>query len=217
MIVLGIHTAGPCCDLALLKDGNALADAQEAMSRGQDARLPGLLSELLAENSVALNEIDRFAVVTGPGSFTGIRVGVAFARGLALATGSPCIGVTTLEATLPLGQQGSAIVALPARKRPPDITFWTQTFRTGMATGAAKEMRVENLAVLLRDHPHMVFGDPELVGPSLENTIVHSAGPSANRAAQVAAGLDPETRPARPTYARAPDAALPAVSKTKSG
>ncbi|MEP1144990.1 MAG: tRNA (adenosine(37)-N6)-threonylcarbamoyltransferase complex dimerization subunit type 1 TsaB [Henriciella sp.] len=216
MIVLGIHTAGPGCDLALLQNGERVASLQESMSRGQDARLPGLLSELLAQASLTLNRIDRFAVVTGPGSFTGIRVGVAFARGLALATGTPCVGVTTLEASLPLGQQGSAIVALPAQKRPPDITFWTQTFRTGMATGAAKEMRAEDLIALLANHPHMVFGDPDLVGPSLENTIVHSAQPSALRAAQAAAEFDPEMRPARPTYARAPDAALPAASRTSN-
>lgn len=209
MIVLALHTAGPACDLALVKDGELLAERHEQMVRGQDARLPILVQDLLAETRLKLAQVGQFAVVTGPGSFTGIRIGVAFARGLALATEKPCIGVTTMEATLPAGQQGSAIVALSAQKRPPDITFWTQTFRTGAATGPAVEMPLHDLARLLEDRPHMVFGDPESLEPFLPGTIIHTARPSAARAAMVASTFDPEMRIARPTYVRAPDAALP--------
>ena len=209
MIVLGIHTAGPACDLALVRNQEALAESKVSMNRGQDAQLPGLLQDLLKETETPLQAIDRFAVVTGPGSFTGIRVGVAFARGLALATGTPCLGVTTLEAALPAGQQGSAIVALPAQKRPPDITFWTQTFRTGMPTGDALERSAEDLRALLLEHPHMVFGETDTVAPHIEGRQVNAAAPTALRAALYAASLDPEDHPARPTYARKPDAALP--------
>lgn len=209
MIVLGIHTAGPACDLALVHNQDVLAESKVSMSRGQDAQLPGLLQNLLKETEMPLQAIDRFAVVTGPGSFTGIRVGVAFARGLALATGTPCLGVTTLEAALPAGQQGSAIVALPAQKRPPDITFWTQTFRTGMPTGDAIERSVESLRSLLVEHPHMVFGETDAVAPHIDGQQVNAASPTAVRAALYALSLDPEDHPARPTYARKPDAALP--------
>ncbi|MEE2929633.1 MAG: tRNA (adenosine(37)-N6)-threonylcarbamoyltransferase complex dimerization subunit type 1 TsaB, partial [Pseudomonadota bacterium] len=153
MIVLGIHTAGPACDVALVRGEEILAETLVPMTRGQDAQLPGLVDRLLQRTETTLGEIDRFAVVTGPGSFTGIRVGVAFARGLSLATGAPSIGVTSLEAALPDGQQGSAIVALPAQKRPPDITFWTQSFRTGMPTGEATEMSAAHLNAKLSEHP----------------------------------------------------------------
>lgn len=214
MIILAIHTAGPACDLAILQDGAVRAERQEAMLRGQDARLPQLVQDTLSGANVSLDQVDRFAVVTGPGSFTGIRVGVAFARGLALATGKPCIGVTSMEAALPAGQQGSAIVALPAQKRAPDVTFWIQTFRTGTATGPASEMAVEDLITLLRDRPHMVYGDASTLEAYLPDTRIHAATPNAVRAGQVAAILDPEVRPARPTYVRAPDAALP---KAKPG
>lgn len=214
MIVLAIHTAGPACDLAILQDGAVRAERQEAMLRGQDARLPQLVQDTLSGANVSLDQVDRFAVVTGPGSFTGIRVGVAFARGLALATGKPCIGVTSMETALPAGQQGSAIVALPAQKRAPDVTFWTQTFRTGTASGPASEMAVEDLITLLRDRPHMVYGDASALEAYLPGMPIHAATPNAVRAGQVAAILDPEVRPARPTYVRAPDAALP---KAKPG
>jgi tRNA threonylcarbamoyladenosine biosynthesis protein TsaB len=208
MIVLAIHTAGPACDLALFKDDAIIAEVREEMTRGQDARLPGLVENLLEKAGIALADIDRFAVITGPGSFTGIRVGVAFARGLALATNRPCLGVTLLEATLPSGQQGSALVALPAQKRPPDITFWTQTFRTGVATNLASEMRLEDMIVFLNDRPHMLYGDAKSLSAHLPQQV-HEAAPSAALAARVAAQGDPTERPARPTYVRAPDAALP--------
>ena len=210
MIILGIHTAAPACDLAIWRDGEIVADVREPMVRGQDARLPDLTKSLLTTAGCAFSDISRYAVVTGPGSFTGIRVGVAFARGLSLATGAPCLGVTSLEAALPAGQQGSAIVALAAQRRPPDITFWAQTFRSGMATGAATEMREDELKQLMSDRPHMLFGDQAALSRSFPNDTIRPAEPSAARAAAVAAGLDPNQRPARPTYARSPDAALPA-------
>ena len=214
MIVLGIHTAGPACDLAIWRDGEVIADVHEPMVRGQDARLPDLTKSLLDKAGCVFSDVSRYAVVTGPGSFTGIRVGVAFARGLSLATGAPCLGVTSLEAALPTGQQGSAIVALAAQKRPPDITFWAQTFRSGMATASASEMRAEELVQLVSDRPHLLFGDQEALSKCFPNDTIHPAMPSAARAAAVAAELDPEQRPARPTYARSPDAALPS-SKPK--
>lgn len=209
MLVLAIHTAGPACDLALLKDESLLGQRCETMVRGQDARLPILLERLLQDADVALSQVDRFAVITGPGSFTGIRVGVAFARGLAFAVDKPCIGVTSLEASLPDGQQGSAIVALPAQKRPPDITFWTQTFRTGLATGPARETRLDELSTLLSERPHMLYGPKPALQAHFDADLIHDATPSAQAAGRIAALLDPANRPAHPTYARAPDAALP--------
>lgn len=212
MLVLGFHTSGPACELALVQDGVVVCEEKAAMLRGQDAHLPGLTQKLLSDAGVSLESIDRFAVTTGPGSFTGIRVGVAFARGLALATGQPCLGITTLEAALPTGQQGSAIVLLPAQKRPPDITYWAQTFRSGSATDDACELSLQSLTDRLNSHPHMIYGDADALAAAVPALTVHAASPSAGRAAQLAATLDPEQRTARPTYARAPDAALP--SKT---
>lgn len=209
MNILAIHTAGPACELAIVRSGELAAARQEAMMRGQDALLPGLTEDLLKDANLTLDQIERFAVVTGPGSFTGIRVGVAFARGLGLATGKVVIGITTLEAALPAGQQGSAIVALPAQKRLPDITFWTQTFRSGLATHDAEETSLGALRDRLASHPHMIYGNPDALALHLPGAIIHPATPSAARAAELAADFDPEAHPARPAYARAPDAALP--------
>ncbi|MEM9842178.1 MAG: tRNA (adenosine(37)-N6)-threonylcarbamoyltransferase complex dimerization subunit type 1 TsaB [Pseudomonadota bacterium] len=209
MIVLGLHTAGPACVLALIQGQEVIASQSAAMARGQDANLPGLVDALLADAALTLSQVDRFAVVTGPGSFTGIRIGVAFARGLALALQRPCVGVSSLEAALPAGQQGSAIVALPAQRRPPDITYWTQTFRTGVPTGPPLEQSLEALQAFLHERPHIMFGAREALQPHFPSVLIQAAAPSAVRAAIYGAQLDPELHPAEPVYARAPDAALP--------
>lgn len=209
MLTLGLHTAGAACETALVRGGALLGHQKVAMSRGQDAQLPELVAKACEQAGVQLTDIDRFGVVTGPGSFTGVRVGVAFARGLALATGAPCIGVTSLEAALPEGQQGSAIVIFPAQRRQPDITFWMQRFRSGMATAAAEEIRLEALTHLLDEHPHMVYGEAGALAEARPDLIVHNADTSAQRAAELATIFEQDTHPPRPNYARAPDALLP--------
>lgn len=209
MLVLGLDTAGASTQVAIVRGSVTLAQDRLDQSRGQDARLPGLVQSVCAAAGIALSDIQRIAVVTGPGSFTGVRVGVAFARGLTLALKAPSIGVTSLEAALPAGQQGSAIVIFPAQKRAPDITFWMQRFRTGMATSPPEEIPLEQLATLLDEHPHMVFGEAGALAGARPDIPVHAAQATAERAAQLAQAFSPEDHPPRPVYVRAPDALLP--------
>lgn len=214
MLTLGINTSGPACDVAVLQGGSCLSERHEEMVRGQDARLPAIVESCLKDAGFTLQDIERIGVVTGPGSFTGIRVGVAFARGLSLALEVPCVGVTALEATLPAGQQGSAIVALPAKRRPPDLSYWVQRFRTGAATGEPEELCLDAIKAELSAHPHFVYG--EMGGPldaALEGIEIHEARPSARRTAEFAAVADNPAGVARPVYVRAPDAALPGGRK----
>jgi tRNA threonylcarbamoyladenosine biosynthesis protein TsaB len=214
MLTLGINTAGPACDIALVRDGACASERHESMVRGQDVRLPGLVADCLAEADAAFGDLNRISVVTGPGSFTGIRVGVSFARGLALALKIPCIGITALEAALPAGRQGSALVALPARRRPPDISYWVQRFRTGEATGAPEEISLTALSEDLTAHPHFVFGDSlEALSEHAPTIEIHAAAPTARRAAERAEIVGADLPPASPVYVRAPDAALPGGQK----
>ncbi len=209
MLTLAIHTADPACDIAIVRGGALLAHIHEPMQRGQDARLPGLVQQACVVAGISLTDIDRFGVVTGPGSFTGVRVGVAFVRGLALATKTAAIGITSLEAALPAGQQGSAIVVLSAKKRAPDITYWTQRFRSGLATGQAEEMPLAALIDLLQAHPHMVYGSAPALVAEMPEIDVHPAQPCAIRVAELTAEFNPAEHPPRPVYAREPDALLP--------
>lgn len=99
MIVLALDTAGVDCSVALHDSaaGRTLAVVTEAIGKGHAERLMDVIDLALARAGLPLAAIGRIAVVVGPGSFTGIRVGVAAARGLALALHVPAVGVTTLE------------------------------------------------------------------------------------------------------------------------
>lgn len=95
--VLAFDTSAAFCAAALLS-GDKVTLKIEAMDKGQAERLLPLLEELLAETGTAWADVTALAVGTGPGNFTGVRIAVAAARGLALSLGIPAIGVTRLEA-----------------------------------------------------------------------------------------------------------------------
>lgn len=95
--VLAFDTSAAHCAAALLRDGRAFL-RDEAMDKGQAERLMPLLEELLAEAGIGWHDLTVLGVGTGPGNFTGVRIAVAAARGLALGLGIPAVGVTRLEA-----------------------------------------------------------------------------------------------------------------------
>lgn len=98
MLVLALDSAVARCAAGLVHDGTLLAARQQDVSRGQASLLPVLLEELLDATGVQSDRIDLIGVTVGPGSFTGIRSGVALAHGIALAAGVPLVGVTVGEA-----------------------------------------------------------------------------------------------------------------------
>ena len=98
MLVLGLDTTTRAGSCALVRDGVVLRERASDVTRPQASRLPGELMTLLDQDGAALRDIDAFAVATGPGSFTGMRVGIATMQGLAFAAGKPLIGVSALDA-----------------------------------------------------------------------------------------------------------------------
>src|SRR3984957_15101152 len=97
MRVLAIDTALAACSAAVLDtdDGGIVASQSLPMTRGHAEALMPLLVRLMQDAGMAFRDIDRVVVTTGPGSFTGLRVGIAAARGIALAAGEPAVGVST--------------------------------------------------------------------------------------------------------------------------
>ncbi|WP_128254598.1 tRNA (adenosine(37)-N6)-threonylcarbamoyltransferase complex dimerization subunit type 1 TsaB [Falsirhodobacter deserti] len=122
-LILAFDTSAAHCAAALLSGDIVLAQAEEAMAKGQAERLLPLLEDVLAAGGKTWGDLDALAVGTGPGNFTGIRIAVAAARGLALGLNIPAIGVSTLEARAH-GLPRPLVVAEPA----PRGMFHVQTF-----------------------------------------------------------------------------------------
>jgi tRNA threonylcarbamoyladenosine biosynthesis protein TsaB len=98
MRLLAVDTALGACSCAVVDDARILAHRFEVMQRGHAERLAPMADEAMREAGLAFADLERLAVTTGPGTFTGQRVGLAFARGLRVALKIPLTGITTLEA-----------------------------------------------------------------------------------------------------------------------
>src|SRR6201996_5838430 len=100
MLILAIDTALDACSVAALDTRTSRLIAQESqpMKRGHAEALMPMIARVMNEAELAFTALDRIAVTTGPGSFTGLRVGLSAARGIALAANKPVVGLTTLTA-----------------------------------------------------------------------------------------------------------------------
>ena len=205
MLVLGINTVADACEAALVRDGAVVAELSEAMSQGHDARLAPVVARLMNENGAVFADVGRIAVVIGPGSFTGVRVGVAFARGLSLASkaATPAVGVTSLEALDGLPRDRRVLGLLPAKRRPPEKTWWAQLLEGGRGVAEAIEIREDELLPMLASVDAacgVLSGVPDIGRPRIV------AKPTAVAAALFASRLSGDLPEARPVYVREPDA-----------
>lgn len=134
-LILAIDTSAAQCAVAVV-DGDRVAVRSVEMTRGHAEALFPMIEEVLAELGASYADLDRVAVCTGPGSFTGLRVGISAARGLALGRGIPAIGVTRFEA-IAAGIGSPCTVRLPGRAG----SVFVQDF--GADLNAAGEPRIE--------------------------------------------------------------------------
>ena len=98
MKLLAIDTSGPVCGVAVLSDGAVVCEQTVANRLTHSANLLPMIDTALTASGLTLADMDRLACVTGPGSFTGVRIGVSTLKGLAHGCGKPCVGVDALEA-----------------------------------------------------------------------------------------------------------------------
>ena len=208
LIVLAFDTTLDACSAAVLDGERVLACRSEPMARGHQERLAPLVREVMAEAGVGFATLQRIGVTVGPGSFTGLRVGLAFAKGLGLALQRPVIGVGTLEALAATAGIGRVAAVVDAKRG----QFWVQTFYAGQAltAPAAHEPEAVSLA-LTDDRPEVLVGSGagrfacSLPGVRTDPRTV--ADPAA--IARLATVAPEPTAPPRPLYLRAPDARLP--------
>jgi tRNA threonylcarbamoyladenosine biosynthesis protein TsaB len=114
MRVLALDTTTREGSAALIVDDGVVDERRGEVSRSHAERLPGELVAIADAHGLALSDVDVFAVASGPGSFTGLRIGIATVQGLAFATGRPMIAVSALEALAQIGSAGLAPGALVA-------------------------------------------------------------------------------------------------------
>ncbi len=216
MIVLAIDTALDHCAAAVLDAGTQAMLAQETleMKRGHAEALMPLIARVMKASGRSYLDLDRVAVTTGPGSFTGLRVGISAARGIGLAAGKPVAGLTTLSAyAAPLvaeQQDQSIVAAIDARH---DHVYFQAVAGNGAVlmrpaiipiadTFAAARFgalrMVGNAARLLADRWPSNVPAPALVDPK--------PGPDIAWVAWLGAATDPDSAPAKPFYLRPPDA-----------
>lgn len=214
MLILAIDTAMAACSACVWRDGTVLAARRDAMSRGQAEALVPMVQAVMAEAGVAWGDLDRIAVTVGPGSFTGLRVGLSTARALGLAAGKPVVGVTTTEvlaaAVPPEVRAGRRVLAAVDSKR---ADLFLQWFDAELAPlGAPQSAEPEAVRADLAAAPAVVTGDAgDLLAPlppGAEAMAVATPDPAVLAALAAARPL-PEAPP-QPLYIRPPDAALPA-------
>jgi tRNA threonylcarbamoyladenosine biosynthesis protein TsaB len=127
MLVLGIDTTTRAGSCAIVRDGELLREMAGDPDRPHDVRLPGDLMMLLDHQEIALGEIDVYSVATGPGSFTGLRIGIATMQGLAFAAGKPLVGVSGFDASARIA--GSRDRAVERARRPELVATWVDAWR----------------------------------------------------------------------------------------
>lgn len=98
MLTLCLDTSGPWLNLAFSRQGRVLQGISREVGTGHSESLPGEMGDLLSSTGVRLSDIQLLAVATGPGSFTGLRVGISFIKGLGAGLGVPCLSLNTLDA-----------------------------------------------------------------------------------------------------------------------
>ena len=216
MLILAIDTALDACAAAVLdtETGKLVAQESQAMKRGHAEALMPLIGRVIAASGVAFANLGRISVTTGPGSFTGLRVGLSAARGIGLAANIPVVGVTTLAAyAAPVVSQNlehPVVSAIDARH---DHVYLQVVAGNG---SALVRPCVAPMAEALNTWQ---FGVPHIVGNAAnllaERWPSHAASPfkaDPQAAPDIAwvgwlgAAVRPNTAPARPFYLRAPDA-----------
>lgn len=235
MVVLALDTSTPAGSVALARDTELLGCRAGDPTRTHGERLPGDLLALLAEHGVAAGDVDVFAACCGPGSFTGLRVGLATVQALALVNGRPLVTVPTLEAAARAARPAAA-----GATRAPLVGAWMNAHRGEVfaalyeAPSAAGAEPLAELAAPVAAAPEAVVRqwDELLRGDGRQVTVigdaVESARPLLEREldccrllgedlpplAPIAAGLAAAGRTAgsphaaRPVYVRRPDAEI---------
>jgi tRNA threonylcarbamoyl adenosine modification protein YeaZ len=216
MKILAVDTALGACSVAVIEGERVLAHRYVPMERGHAEALAPMVQDVMREAALEFAQLDRLAVTTGPGTFTGQRVGIAFMRGLRVALNKPLIGITTLEAmcAAALAESGERVAAAihDAKRGEAYLGISSSSDVLLPPTLAA----LDEVPLQIKKH---ASGSIALAGTAAE-TIAAQLGtparltsvrqPDALWVARLAMRASKPAAPPQPLYLRAPDAKLPA-------
>lgn len=222
-LILGIDVSTTACSAAVLDGGRVEAWRLEPMERGQAERLNPMIDEVMAETGCGFAELALVAVTTGPGAFTGLRIGLACARAIHLAAGVPLAGVTTfaaLASAVPEDERDEArragraiVVCVEAKRRDVFVQRFDAALRRQGAPGAldaesAPAAFAGGAVLLAGDGAHHLRGAFAAAG----RDVLFSAAlgpPDARLVARLGAEAGPSAVAPRPFYIRPPDVRRP--------
>ena len=214
MRVLAIDTALEACSAAVLDTGGGITASESlAIMRGHAEALMPLIARVMNGAGIEFAQLDRIAVTTGPGSFTGLRVGISAARGIALAAGKPAVGLSTLAAlAAPLiaTDDGTQVVAaIDARHE----HIYLQVFGVNGRTLVGPRVASLRDAAAAMAAPARIVGSaankmaaawPKGAEPPL--SVEQRAAPDIEWIARLGAAATDGYSPPKPLYLREPDA-----------
>lgn len=206
MITLALDTSGPWCTCAITTADRILANPSQHIGRGHAERLAPMVAEALEHARIDAKDIQKIAVITGPGSFTGLRVALAFARSFALPRKLPVIGVSALRAMAAEADPEETLKIVSTINAKRGDICWAY-YENGKEVLAPQTMTVSetNQAISDLTLDRLIGDGAELLGHRTSE-IDHVSGPVL---AWMCDKLSPlEFRP-EPFYARGPDAKLP--------
>ena len=216
MLILAIDTALDACAAGVLDSvaGRLIAQESQPMKRGHAEALMPLIARVIEQSGIAFAALDRIAVTTGPGSFTGLRVGLSAARGIALAANKPVVGLTTLTAyAAPLVSENCEHPIISAIDARHDHVYLQAVSGNGSSLIRPRVASIEEaLGAAQFGAPHLVGNAARILAdrwPAQEPppfTVDPQPAPDIAWVAWLGAAVSPNTAPARPFYLRAPDA-----------
>jgi tRNA threonylcarbamoyladenosine biosynthesis protein TsaB len=213
MKLLAIDTALEACSVAVMAgDRREPIVISEVIGRGHAERLFGMIEAAMAEGGFSFSELDRIAVTVGPGSFTGLRVGIAAARGLALVVGCPVVGVGTLAVHAEAARERAGpvpVMALLDARR--DEVFGQRFAADGEPAGPPEVGPPAHFAAMVEVGDVLAGSGADIVAAKLPAQfaapVVHRlSAPDMQAFLRLAVSAPPTSAAPRPLYLRPPDA-----------